>query len=422
MSTKRRIFTAEFKTKLVLEVLKNDKTLNEIASQNNITPKNLQNWKKIFLENAEMAMEPAKAIKEYKDENIKLQSKIDGYAKIVGKMTVEKEWLEGKLQNLDSILKTIHLVLFVLRISSDKKELIEFELKYISVSTQCKLLNLNPSSLYYKPVVSKYKVSLKEQINKIYENIPIYGALKVHQQLLEDGYNVSLNTVYKYRQEMGLKPILAVKPINLTQPNKQHKKYSYKLKGIDIIRANQVWSTDKILYINILNVYLYKDDVLNLGGGMVYLAAIIDWYSKAVLSWKISNTMDTQLVTSVLNEALSLYGKPEIFNTDQGSQYTSYAHTQILKDNNISISMDGKGRATDNICIERFWRSAKVERIYLNEYKSIKELKEDTKDYIDFYNHKRFHQTLDYKKPMNVYYDSLKINDENYNKLSEIVA
>ena len=392
MSTKRRVFTAEFKTKLVLEVLKNDKTLNEIASQNNITPKNLQNWKKIFLENAEMAMEPAKAIKEYKDENIKLQSKIDDYAKIVGKMTIEKEWLEGKLQNLDL---------------SDKKELIESKLTYISVSTQCKLLNLNPSSLYYKPVVSKYKVSLKEQINKIYEETPIYGAIKVYKQLLEDGYKVSLNTVYKYRQDMGLKPILAVKQINLTQPNKQHKKYSYKLRGIDIVRANQVWSTD-ITYIKI-------------GGGMVYLAAIIDWYSKAVLSWKISNTMDTQLVTSVLNEALSLYGKPEIFNTDQGSQYTSYAHIQILKDNHITISMDGKGRATDNICIERFWRSAKVERIYLNEYKSIKELKEDTKDYINFYNHKRFHQTLDYKKPMNVYYDSLQINDENY-KLSEIVA
>jgi len=338
-------------------------------------------------------MEPAKAIKEYKDENIKLQSKIDDYAKIVGKMTIEKEWLEGKLQNLDL---------------SDKKELIESKLTYISVSTQCKLLNLNPSSLYYKPVVSKYKVSLKEQINKIYEETPIYGAIKVYKQLLEDGYKVSLNTVYKYRQDMGLKPILAVKPINLTQPNKQHKKYSYKLRGIDIVRANQVWSTD-ITYIKI-------------GGGMVYLAAIIDWYSKAVLSWKISNTMDTQLVTSVLNEALSLYGKPEIFNTDQGSQYTSYAHIQILKDNHITISMDGKGRATDNICIERFWRSAKVERIYLNEYKSIKELKEDTKDYINFYNHKRFHQTLDYKKPMNVYYDSLKINDENYNKLSEIVA
>ena len=122
-----------------------------------------------------------------------------------------------------------------------------------------------------------------------------------------------------------------------------------------------------------------------------YLAAVIDWHSKAVLSWRISNTMDTALVMGVLNEALLKYGKPEIFNTDQGSQYTSYIHTQTLKDNDITISMDGKGRATDNIAIERFWRSAKVERIYLNQYNTIKELKEDVADYMDFYNYRRFH-------------------------------
>ena len=153
---------------------------------------------------------------------------------------------------------------------------------------------------------------------------------------------------------------------------------------------------------------------IKIAGGMVYLAAIIDWYSKAVLSWRISNTMDTELVMGVLNEALAKYGKPEIFNTDQGSQYTSHIHTQKLKDNGVTISMDGKGRATDNICIERFWRSAKVERIYLNEYNTIKELKEDVTDYMDFYNYRRFHETLKYKKPMGVYFDSLQINDENY--------
>lgn len=393
MSRKMTKYTTEFKTKVVLEVIKGENTLNEIASKYNIIPKNIMNWKKIFMENAELAMEPAKAIKEYKDENLKLQSKIDDYAKIVGKMTVEKEWLEGKLQSLDL---------------SDKKELIESELTYISVSTQCKLLKLNPSSLYYKPVINEHKLSLKEKINEIYEEIPIYGALKVHQQLLEDGYKVSLNTVYKYRQEIGLKPVLAVKPIDLSTPDKQHKKYSYKLRGVEIVRANQVWSTD-ITYIKI-------------NGGMVYLAAIIDWYSKAVLSWRISNTMDSTLTMDVLNEALALYGKPEIFNTDQGSQYTSHIHTQTLKNNGITISMDGKGRATDNICIERFWRSAKVERIYLNEYNSIKELQEDTSDYIDFYNHKRFHQTLGYKKPMSFYYDSLKVNNKDYDNLVKIGA
>lgn len=169
-----------------------------------------------------------------------------------------------------------------------------------------------------------------------------------------------------------------------------------------------MWSTD-ITYIKIK-------------GGMVYMAAVIDWYSKAVLSWRISNTMDTDLVMGVLNEALLLYGKPEIFNTDQGSQYTSYIHTQTLKDNGITISMDGKGRATDNIAIERFWRSAKVEKIYLNEYERVSALKSDVSEYMEFYNYRRFHETLDYKKPMNVYHESLKINDENYTKSIESVA
>ncbi len=386
MSRKRTTYSTELKTKLVLELLKEEKTLIEIAKDNGITPNNLKNWKKLFLENAEMAMEPSKVVKEYKDETKKLQEKIDEYAKTVGQLTVENNWMRGKLRSSDL---------------SSKKAMINFELKRLSVVQQCAILDISRSSLYYIPVVSEHKETIKEEIKSIFEEIPIYGAKKVHYQLLENGFSVSLNTVQSYRKELGLKAILAVRePISLTLANIQHPKFSYKLRGINITRANQVWSTD-ITYIKI-------------NGGMVYLAAIIDWYSKAVLSWKISNTMDTDLVMGVLNEALLKYEKPEIFNTDQGSQYTSYIHTQTLKDNGITISMDGKGRATDNICIERFWRSAKVERIYLNQYNTIKELKEDVSDYMDFYNYKRFHETLNYKKPMNVYLESLQINDENY--------
>lgn len=388
MSRTRTTYTAEFKTKLVLEVIKEEKTLTEIASANKITPKNLQNWKKQFLENAVLAMEPSKAIQEYKQEIAKLNVTVDEYAKKVGQLTLEKDWVVGKLSSLDS---------------SDKKEMIESELKTLSVVKQCELLNLNRSNLYYEPIVNESKIAIKEEIKSIFEEIPIYGAKKVHCQLLENGFNVSLNTVVSYRKELELRAILAVRdPISLTKADKQHPKFSYKLRGVDINRANQVWSTD-ITYIKIK-------------GGMVYLAAIIDWYSKAVLSWRISNTMDTTLVMGVLDEALLKYGKPEIFNTDQGSQYTSYIHTQTLKDNGITISMDGKGRATDNICIERFWRSAKVEKIYLNEYNTIKELKEDITEYMEFYNHRRFHETLKYKKPMNIYFESLRINDKNYIK------
>jgi putative transposase len=339
-------------------------------------------------------MEPAKAVKEYKDELIELKSKIDEYAKTVGQLTLENNWMSGKLSSLDS---------------SYKKELIDSdEDKMLSVVKQCNLISYNRSNLFYAPMVNPSKNAIKEHIEKVFEEIPSYGYMKVYHQLLEDGYSVSPNTVLAYRKELGLQAVLAVRPPNTSWADKQHPKHSYKLRGLDIVRANQVWSTD-ITYIKIK-------------GGMVYMAAVIDWYSKAILSWRISNTMDTDLVMGVLNEALSRYGKPEIFNTDQGSQYTSYIHTQTLKDNDIIISMDGKGRATDNICIERFWRSAKVEKIYLNEYERVSVLKSDVSDYMEFYNYRRFHQTLKYKKPMNVYFESLKINEENYIKSNECVA
>ena len=390
MSRKRTAYSTELKTKLVLEAIKGEKTINEIASENNITPNNLKNWKAKFLENAELAMEPAKAVKEYKDQNKELQSKIDEYARVVGKITVERDWAVGKLRSLDL---------------SDKQDTVEVQADNISKSRQCELLGISRSYLYYTPVENKNKEAIKEHIQKVYEEIPIYGENKVHQQLLEDGFSVSLNTVSAYRRELGLKAVLAVRPVHTSMADNQHPKHSYKLRNLDINRANQVWSTD-ITYIKI-------------NGGMVYLAAVIDWYSKAVLSWSISNTMDTDLVMGVLNNALHNYDKPEIFNTDQGSQYTSHIHTQTLIDNGITISMDGKGRATDNICIERFWRSAKVERIYLNEYNSIKELKDDVRDYMEFYNYRRFHETLNYKKPMETYHNSLTINNENYDDLNK---
>lgn len=395
MSKKRTVYTTEFKTKLVLEVLKGDATINEIASAYNLIPKNLINWKTTFLANAEMAMEPSKAVKEYKDEIAKKEHEIEVLQKTVGKITVERDWLEGKLVSLGS---------------SDCTDLIDSKLETVSLSRQCELLKVNRSSLYYEPKVNEKKELIVEHL-KVIHSLPylsMFGSLKVHQQLLEDGFNISVNSVAKYRMELGLKAILAVKAINTSIPNQEHAKHSYKLRGLAITHANHVWSTD-ITYVKIK-------------GGFVYLAAVIDWYSKAILSFRISNTMDQTLTMDVLNDALRLYGKPQIFNTDQGSQYTSHAHTGRLLECGIEISMDGKGRATDNICIERFWRSVKCERIYLNEYNTIKELKEDVKEYIYFYNHKRFHQSLDYKKPMAVYLDGLKGNNENYDVLGLCVS
>lgn len=377
MSNKRKIYSAEFKTKVVLEALRNDQTISEISVKYNITPKNIHNWKVLFLCNAELAMDPSKSVSKYKNDNAELQSQIDEYARKVGQLTLERDFLEGKLVSLEL---------------SDRKMMIDSKLE-LSIVKQSELLSVPRSSLYYKPVLNDSKDRIKSRLLKIHEEIPCYGYIKAQKQLIEDGYIVCENTVMKYRKELGVKAILAVKKPNLSKPNKEHAIYSYKLRGLSILRSNQVWSTD-ITYIKT-------------GAGTVYLAAIIDWYSKAVLSWDISNTMDSSLVMRVLNNALEDYGVPEIFNTDQGSQYTSKIHTQTLIDAGVTISMDGKGRATDNICIERFWRSAKCERVYLNQYKGIIDLREDVRDYINFYNNQRFHESLDYRKPMDVYYENI---------------
>jgi len=378
MSKKRTTYSAEFKVKVVLEVLKGEKTLNQISQEYNIIPKNIINWKKQFLDNAEIAMEPSKAVKEYKDKIKDLEKKVDKYAKTVGKITVERDWAVGKLKSLDL---------------STKREMVEVQAQDINIapSRLCELVGISRSYKYYTKKINPKKEAIKQRIKEIAQDefMCTYGEEKVYRQLLQEGYKVALNTVSRYRKKLGIKAILAVKPISTTISDEAHLKYPYKLKDVEINKPNKVWSTD-ITYIKI-------------NGGTVYLAAIIDWYSKAVLSWRISNTMDTDFVMNILNEALKNYPKPEIFNTDQGSQYTSYIHTQTLKDNGITISMDSKGRATDNIAIERFWRSAKCERIYLNEYNSINDLKQDIKSYIEFYNYHRFHQTLDYKRPMEVY-------------------
>ena len=379
MSKKKISYSSKFKVKLVLEILKEEKTLSQIANEYKVLPVNLRNWKSAFIENSDLAMEPSKAAKEYKGQIAELEAKIDKYAMTVGKITVERDWAMGKLKSLDL---------------STKREMVQAQTTVASNpsdSRQHELLGLSRSYLYSQPVINSDKEEIKKRIISISEDdfMCIYGEKKVHQQLISEGYIISLNAVSKYKKELGIKALIAVKPTSTTVADKAHIKYSYKLKDIEINRPNQVWSTD-ITYIKI-------------NGGMVYLAAIIDWYSKAVLSYEISNIMDTNFVMNVLNEALDKYPKPKIFNTDQGSQYTSYIHTQALKDKGIIISMDSKGRAIDNIIIERFWRSVKVERVYMNEYHSIKSLKNDVKSYINFYNYYRFHQTLKYKRPMEVH-------------------
>jgi putative transposase len=386
MSVKRKVYSADFKAKLVLEVLEGEKTINEIASKYEVLPVSLKSWKKQFLENMSLAFDKSTVVKEYKNEINTLQKEKDLIAKKLGETIVEKEFLEGKLVSLAS--------------SKERKTLVDTKLN-MSLNKQCKLLHVSKSSFYYQPVKpfsTNTQLRLLDAINNIYSDFPSYGYRRIHKQLLRDGYNIGKKLVKKTMKYMGIEA-LYTKP-KTTLGNKEHYKYPYLLKDfrdyagrVVIEKTNQVWSTD-ITYIK-------------LEKGFVYLAAIIDWHSKKILSWKLSNTMDISLTTSVLQEALTFHPKPEIFNTDQGSQYTAKAHVDILKKHNIKISMDGKGRATDNICIERFWRSIKYEEIYLNEYKNVKQLKRAIEKFMNSYNKKRLHSAIDYQTPNEVYYQAI---------------
>jgi putative transposase len=382
MSRKRKSYSAEFKTKVVLELLSGEYTTAQVASKYEITANSLQSWKKQFLENASLAFDVGSATKAYKDEIEELKTENDALAKKLGKTTIERDWLQGKLNSSVSL--------------KNKKELVQTGLKSISITRQCELLQMNRSTLYYeeKPI-SQYDLKLMQRIDQIYTDISsTYGYRYMHRQLLEDGFQVGVNKVNKLMNIMGIQAIFPKKKRHTSVKNHEHKVYPYLLRNIDIDKPNKVWSGD-ITYIPIK-------------GGHVYLAAIIDWYSKSILAYKISSTMDAALATDVLREAIALYGTPEIFNSDQGSQYTSYEHTKALKDHNIQISMNGKGRSIDNIAIERFFRTLKYDEIYLNEYISILDLKSKVSKYINFYNHNRFHSALDYKKPMNVYLEGVK--------------
>jgi putative transposase len=229
-----------------------------------------------------------------------------------------------------------------------------------------------------------------ELIEEKYTAMPYYGSPKLHQHLLDLGYKVNIKRVQRL---MRLMDIQALYPKHrTTQPGDGHKIYPYLLKGVDINRANQVWCTD-ITFIRIQ-------------GGFMYLIAVMDWHSRYVLSWELSNSLDRWFCVDALNAALAM-GKPEIFNTDQGCQFTSHEFTQILQSKDIQISMDGKGRWMDNVMIERLWRSLKYEDIYLKHYQRVDELHDGLVRYFDTYNNQRHHQSLEYKTPAQIYFESV---------------
>ena len=246
--------------------------------------------------------------------------------------------------------------------------------------------------MYYKNVEKDdSNIKLMNIIDEIYTESPFYGRRRITKHLNKVlAIDINVKKVRRLMKVMGIEAIYPKK--NLSMQNSQHKKYPYLLSGVDICRVNQVWSTD-ITYIRLKQ-------------GFVYLCAVIDWYSRYVLSWKLSNTMETTFCLEALVDALKL-GKPDIFNTDQGSQFTSHEFTNALLSNEIKISMDGKGRVFDNIFVERLWRSVKYENIYPNSYETYLDTRSGLLKYFNFYNNDRLHQSLNYETPKSVYFGNI---------------
>ena len=255
---------------------------------------------------------------------------------------------------------------------------------------RCELLGVARSSAYYRPkLIANEDLVLMRLIDEIHLRLPFYGSRRIRDELEEQGHTVNRKRVRRLMHQMGLR---ALYPRQRTsQPGKGHKIYPYLLRDLSIEPVNQVWATD-ICYIPMAK-------------GFMYLVAIMDWHSRRVLSWRLSNTLDRDFCIAALEEALQRFGPPEVFNTDQGSQFTSEAFTDVLKAHGIAISMDGKGRWVDNVFVERLWRSVKYEDVYLRAYETPTELRAGLTRYFMFYNARRRHSALDRRTPDAVYYD-----------------
>jgi putative transposase len=262
----------------------------------------------------------------------------------------------------------------------------------LSLTRQSQIFELSRSSLYYKAVpISARDLELMRLIDEIHLKHPFMGSRSIRDQLQDMGHQVGREHVSTLMKKMAI--VALYRKPNLSRPHPQHKVYPYLLRDLEIIRANHVWAAD-ITY-------------LPMARGFCYLAAIMDWASRKVLAWRLSNTLDASFCAEALEEAIRKYGTPDIFNTDQGSQFTSDAFIGILESHGIDISMDGKGRWLDNVFIERLWKSVKYEDVYLKAYISITEVRHGLNTYFGFYNTRRRHQSLDRRTPDDVYWSTL---------------
>ncbi|EJL6535478.1 IS3 family transposase [Vibrio cholerae] len=367
MTRKRRNHSPEFKAKVALDAAKGDKTVAELAQKYNLHANQISTWKKELLENAAMIFATENhSGKESSEDVDKLHAKI-------GQLTMENGFFGQSARSLDRAQRKSSLV----------------KSTPLPIKRQCELLNIARSTAYYQPIgLSAEEITLRPMIDEIHLQYPFMGSRRIRTELAKKGHSVNRKRVVRLMRDMGIGAIYP-KP-KTTLANKAHKVYPYLLRDIEVTYPNQAWAID-ITYIPMAK-------------GFLYLVAIIDWYSRKVLAWRLSNTMDTSFCIEALEEALKHYGPPDIFNSDQGSQFTSTEFTQKLIEHDIRISMDGKGRWVDNVFIERLWRSLKYEEVYLKAYITPREAELEIGNYMVFYNEERNHQGLNNLTPDEAYF------------------
>ncbi|HEY2396375.1 MAG TPA: IS3 family transposase [Rudaea sp.] len=367
----RRNHTPAFKAKVALAAIRGQNTVSELAQHFDVHPNQITQWKLQLQEGAAGVFGPAAGT----GANIPPIDVKSLHAKI-GELTLENDFLEGRARQSGF---------------AERKAMIMREHE-LSLTKQAKALRISRSSVYYLPrPVSATDLEIMRLLDRLHLDFPFAGARMLRGLLAAEGCKVGRRHVKTLMKRMGIEALYR-RP-RTTKPEPGHKIYPYLLRGMEIARPNQVWAMD-ITYIPMAR-------------GFVYLAVVLDWFSRRVLSWRVSITMEAAFCVETLEDALARHGKPDIFNTDQGSQFTGAAFIGALTDNGIAVSMDGKGAWRDNVFVERLWRSVKYEEVYLRAYDSVSEARASIGRYLNFYNGRRPHSSLDGVTPDQAYFNSL---------------
>ena len=390
MSRTRRKFSSQFKADLCLELLKGEKDLNSLASENSLLPNLLRNWKKDFLEKCSKAFDDTSE-NYWKEKYLAGHREKEDYARKVGQPAMQVDWLKKNLRRLlDQDTKTSLLQsLSKSRACASGRE----REKKLSVRVAAGLPGLNRTSIYYKHrnnKSSEEELACKALIDRIHTDNPSWGARQLSKQLRLQGFKAGRFRTMRFMREMGIDAIYP--KMNLSKRQKKAQILPYLLKNVDIKRPNQAWSID-ITYIPIKH-------------GFLYLTAIIDWYSRCIVGWEVDDTLDTRMVIQAVRKAFRI-AKPEILNSDQGCQFTSNEYKTFLLENHVLQSMDGKSRWADNIMIERWFRSFRYEEAYLTQYNNIREAREAIRIYVKKYNFERCHSAIGGVPPALVYYPAM---------------